>query len=392
MANDINLNLICFIINLAIAVLCGGLMSILPVLTRKSFLFGVKIPLEEQNCPEAKNLKKRYVAVCLIGSMVICVLMALQFIIIPDMTLILMLYFPFLFVAVQMAAFIPNWKKAGKLKAEKNWQVTESVFAETRSSHSRGNLSDLPWAWYIAGILLIVISVIVTLVKYPALPDMIPTHFDANMEPDAWSEKNIFTVMIMPLLNLGTMLFMWLVGVMFVRAKLQIDPQNPALSFTQHRIYRRRMGHSIGFLTLGMIAGMTLIGFLSIFPDLKIIPFWLVMTFMLLPCVPLIAVSVQSGQGGCRIKPKEITETAAGVHLNPAISGTASDRGDDKYWAVGMFYHNPDDPAYLVEDRFGNNLGFNYSRLPVKIGVAILALSVIALYVWSTVIMYGIKL
>jgi hypothetical protein len=42
---------------------------------------------------------------------------------------------------------------------------------------------------------------------------------------------------------------------------------------------------------------------------------------------------------------------------------------DDKYWALGLFYHNPDDPACFVGNRFGGNIGFNYSRLPVKIGV-----------------------
>ena len=390
MTNDINLNLICFIINLSVAVLCGGLMSILPVLTRKSFLFGVKIPLEEQNCPEAKSLKKRYVTVCLSGTFIIIAFMILQFIIIPDMSLILTMYFPLLFVAVQMSAFIPNWKKAVKIKSEKKWQVSDSVFAETKSSHSRGNLSDLPWLWYILSIILIIISIIVMLAKYPTLPDVIPTHFDINMQPDAWSDKNLFIFMVMPIINLVTMLIMWVVGVMFVKARLQIDPQNPALSFTQHRIYRRRMGHSIGFMTLGIVLGMTLIGLESIFPEIRIIPFWVVMSLLLFPCVPLVAVSIHSGQGGCRIKPKIITETESGVHLNPAISGNSYGRGDDKYWAVGMFYHNPEDPAYLVEDRFGNNLGFNYSRLPVKIGVIISALAVIALYIWSTVLIYGL--
>ena len=390
MVNDVNLNLICFVINLAVAVLCGGIMSILPVLTRKSFLFGVRIPLEEQNCPEAKILKKRYVAVCLAGSVIISALIVLQFIIIPDMSLILTMYFPLLFVAVQMAAFIPNWKKAVKLKEEKNWRVTASVFAETKSSHSRGNLSDLPWIWYILSVILIIISAVIILAKYPALPDVIPTHFDANMKPDAWADKNLLVLMTMPLINLGTMAFMWLVGVMFVKAKLQIDPQNPALSFTQHRIYRRRMGHSIGFMTLGMVIPMTYIGFMSVFPELSIIPFWLITALLLVPCIPLIAVVIHSGQGGCRIKPKAITETAAGVHIDPAISENSYGRGDDRYWAVGLFYHNPEDPAYLVEDRFGNNLGFNYSRLPVKIGAVMTALAVIAIYAWSTVMMYGL--
>jgi len=376
------LNLFMFITNIAIAVLIGALLPILPVLTRKSFLFGVKIPLEQSGSPEAKKLKKNYIITCLTGTAVIFALIIAQFIIIPDLTLLSVLYFPLLFVAVQMAGFIPNWKKALKLKEEKEWTVTESVFAETKSSHSRGNLSDLPWFWYIASLIIIFITVVIALVKYPELPDKIPTHFDINMQPDAWSDKNLFNLMLMPLINFATLALMWFVGFIFVKAKLQIDPQNPELSFAQHRIYRRRMGHSCGILALGMVAGMGYIGLMSIFPDL-FMPFWLMLSIFLIPCIPVIVVPVISGQGGCKIKPKSIS---IDKNPNPSIINKTTGRGDDKYWLLGMFYCNPDDPAVMVEDRFGSNIGFNYSRLPEKIVAALGLLALVAMYVGFTVL------
>ena len=378
------LNLFCFITNLSVAVLIGALLPILPILTRKSFLFGVKIPLEECNCPEAKNLKKRYITVCLTGTLIIFALIIAQFIAIPDMTLLATMYFPLLFAAVQMAAFIPNWKQAIRLKEAKGWKVSESSFAETKSSHSRGNLSDLPWVWYIVGLILIIISAAVALAKYPGIPNSMPTHFDSNMQPDGWASKNIWNVLILPVFNLGMLLFMWLIGVIFVRAKLQIDPQNPELSFTQHKIYRKRMGHSLGLLTLGIVILFVFIGFMLIFPGFSV-PFWLMMVLSCGPAVLLTIVLVVSGQGGCKIKPKIIPYKSAVEHNNPVVK--FSGRGDDKYWAIGMFYHNPEDPAIFVEDRFGNNVGFNYSRLPVKIGMAIIALVTIAAYVWITIIL-----
>ena len=397
MMNELNglneLNLFLFITNLAVAVLAGALMLIIPVLTRKSYLFGVKIPLEESGCSEAKSLKKNYITVCLIGTAIIFALIIAQFAVNPDITLLFTLYFPFLFVAVQMAAFIPNWKRALKLKKERGWVVSESAFAETKSSHSRGNLSDLPWAWYIAGLVLIFASVIIALVQYPNLPDLIPTHFDINMQPDAWSDKSLLTIMALPIVNLATLVLMWFVGFMIVRAKYQIDPQNPELSFAQHRIYRRRMGHSTGFLALGMVVLFMAAGLMQVFPDF-IVPFWLIIFFSFVPAVPLLVIAIHSGQGGCRIKPKNITEKSekaeksAVNQRNPLDSADISGRGDDKYWLLGMFYCNPEDPAYIIEDRFGNNLGFNYSRLPVKIGIIILLLSLIALYVWITVLLY----
>jgi uncharacterized membrane protein len=378
------LNLFCFIINLCVAVLAGALMPIIPILTRKSFLFGVKIPLEHHNCPEARSMKKSYISICLAGSAVILALITVQFIAVPDMTLLCTMYFPFLFAAVQMAAFIPNWKRAVKLKKEQGWQVSKSVFAETKSSHSRGTMSELPWIWYIAGIILIIISVIAGLIQYPGLPDQIPTHFDFNMEPDAWMDKSLWGIFMLPLINTGMLAMMWCVGFMFVKAKLQIDPQNPGLSFTQHIIYRRRIGHTIGFLALSMAVLFMLIGFMTIFPDFTV-PFWLIMTFSFAPIAPMIAVLVKSGQGGCRIKPKAIIETAGGSRGDTSIFDNSYHRGDDRHWIIGLFYYNPDDPARVVEDRFGNNLGFNYARLSVKIGVTVLALALIASYVWITI-------
>jgi len=378
------LNLFCFILNLSVAVLAGALISIIPVLTRKSYLFGVKIPLEHSGCPEAKSMKKNYVSVCVIGSAAIAALMAVQFTAAPDMTLLCAMYFPFLFAAVQMAAFIPNWKKAGKLKKEKQWTVTESVFAETKSSHSRGNMSELPWIWYIAGLVLIIVSLIAALIQYPSLPDKIPTHFAANMQPDSWVDKSLGGMILMPVINLGMLALLWFCGFMFVRAKLQIDPQNPGLSFTQHTIYRRRMGHSIGFLAFCLVVMFVLLGFMTVFPEFTV-PFWAIMVLSLAPAVPVVAVSIKSGQGGCRIKPKTIMEKD-GI----AVSGGAQGRGDDKFWIIGMFYYNPNDPAHIVEDRFGNNLGFNYARLSVKIGAAILLSVLIATYIWVTVVIGNI--
>jgi len=374
-------NIIFFVSNLAIAVLNGVLMPLFPILTRKSFLFGVKIPAEQQGCSEAKAMKKNYNTICLSGTVVLIMLIIIQYIFIPDFTLTALMYFPFLCIVVLMAAYIPNWKKAVKLKEEREWKVSATVFADTKSSHSRGNLSELPWGWYIFSIVLIIASLIIAFIQYPGLPDKIPTHFDANMQPNVWSDKSLSAVLMMPLINISTFLILWFTGFMFVRARYQIDQQNPELSFTQHRIYRRRLGHSIGFLTAGLTIMMAFNGLMTIFPNLYV-PFWSILALLFISTVPLLIVATISGQGGCRIKPKGIAIGSAYAQNGLDVSNVLPGRGDDKYWALGMFYHNPDDPAYLVESRFGNKLGFNYSRLPVKIGVIILVIGLILFYAW----------
>ena len=53
------LNLFAFVMNISIIILCGALFTIIPALTRKTFLFGVKVPETAQSHPEAKAMKSR---------------------------------------------------------------------------------------------------------------------------------------------------------------------------------------------------------------------------------------------------------------------------------------------------------------------------------------------
>jgi uncharacterized membrane protein len=157
------LNAFCFVVNLAVTTLMGILLPFIPTLTRKSFLFGVKIPPSENDGAEAKAMKKRYIAVCLVGTALILAMNIIQFLAVPDLTVVAAMYFPLLLAAVQFAAFVPQHKAALRLKRERGWQVSDSVFAETKSSFTRGNLSNMPWAWYIVGLLIILVTAAVLL-------------------------------------------------------------------------------------------------------------------------------------------------------------------------------------------------------------------------------------
>jgi uncharacterized membrane protein len=109
------------------------------------------------------------------------------------------------------------------------------------------------------------------------------------------------------------------------------------------------------------------------------IPLWLVLAIALVPTVVLCVISVRAGQGGALLK-VNVTETSVAADDDIAGNNAVS---DDKYWAWGLFYHNPGDPAHFVGNRFGGNIGFNYARLPVKIGVTIGLAALAACYAWT---------
>ncbi|HUI40831.1 MAG TPA: DUF5808 domain-containing protein [Terriglobia bacterium] len=70
--------------------------------------------------------------------------------------------------------------------------------------------------------------------------------------------------------------------------------------------------------------------------------------------VVVFLVLIRQGQGGARR-----VEASALAGKDPRPVG---DRTLDRYWKVGMFYVNPDDPALFVEKRFGIGYTVNFGR------------------------------
>jgi uncharacterized membrane protein len=375
------LDVVLFITNICVVILCGALLPIIPLLTRKSFLFGVKVPPEVQATDEAKALKRNYITITIIGGLIVLAASIWQYIVAPHYTIFSLLFFPFVLIAVQFFAFVPNHGKALGLKTALGWNVAEISFADTKTSFTRGNLSAMPHFWYVVSLIIVFASFVVILARYPSLPDPIPTHWGFDMEPDAWMPKTAGTALLMPLLDLGAVALMWLVGAIIEKAKLQIDYKEPAKSFAQHKKYRLLMGHSIGILTIALSVLFFILGLQTAFAGFTV-PLWLALAIVIAPSIAVCAIAVRAGQGGTLLKVNAAEITAA---ANGSIVGNSA-MSDDKYWAWGLFYHNPDDPACFVGNRFGGNIGVNYSHLPVKIGVTLGITAFVSLYAWMVVL------
>jgi len=382
-----NFNLYLFLMNLGIVVFIAALMGITPMLNRKSLLFGVRVPESAAALPESRKLKRNYVSITVLGCLVVLGLSLLQYILAPHHTLLGVMYFPLLMAAVDFMAFIPQWKKAKTLKEQHGWQVPLTGLADTRSAMERQRLSTLPWIWYIASAALVLAGVAATFALYSRIPEQIPLHWGADMEPTRWGDRNIINLMLMPLIALGTIALMAGTNMAFYKQKLQVSTEKPALSFAQHRMYRRMMSHGLGFMTLNMTGLFLAIQAVTI--DVFDLSQNLIVIATVIACTvgiaPLIYVQVKAGQSGNKLKPDLSSEHAQGEQ--PGASKSAHPgRGDDRYWKLGMFYCNPDDPAMLVESRFGGNSGFNYSRLPGKIFLVAIALLLVGTYAWMTYI------
>ncbi|NLO36962.1 MAG: DUF1648 domain-containing protein [Clostridiaceae bacterium] len=379
-----------FAINLLLALTMGAMLTVLPLITRKSLLFGVRIPESALDHPRVRQLKTRYLAVLLALSVLTLAAALVVHLTRPAYNLIASLYLPLPLLIGQFLTTVALWRQARRLKAQENWQVAHLGTAETRSSRARTAFGGLPWAWYLGSLALLVLAVLVSLAVYPSMPQTIVTHWNAAMEPDAWAEKSLIHVLIMPIIALVMIVIMLLSNLAIYRTKLQVSLENPALSYAQHRVYRLWMSHMLGFIT----AIMTIM-FLAFQP--MVLNLWvpssgvmilIILVTSTLMIVPAIVVSVKAGQGGTRLKPA-ITQAdvAAAGFADSSRPAMRSGRGDDRFWKLGMFYVNPEDPALFVEDRLGNNGGLNYARPLAWVMVVVLLGLIIATYALSTALL-----
>ena len=369
-------NTLLLIINISIYILTGGTIMLLPRITRKNLLYGVKVPGHVASTVQVEALHRRFVIVIASGTILVIAASILLFLLAPQHTLLATLYTPILFIPLYFCAFYPNWRQAVVLKEANNWQVSGTVFAEISKP---ANTNNMPIAWYAASIITVAASFIVS-VSYV-------THMPYSSPADSFRTGMLYTssseVLVVSIINACVVLLIFLVAIIVNRVKLQVDPNQPALSFSQHKVYRKRMGHALGFLTLCTAIGFAIINILHIFRlstfFIEASLFVISMLLFTAPVVVLIIVVIVTGQGGCKVKIHQIAGCDVKIEAPIALN-----RGDDKYWIMGLFYYNPSDPAHMVESRFGVNITPNYARVAVKIIMALVIITLVATYIWST--------
>lgn len=393
MENLSGMYLFMFALSETICLVTGILLSILPHITRKSLLFGVRIPDAAKADPDVIKIKRIYTVIMISATVVVLAIGAWLYYVRPDSMFLLSLYQPMGLLTAQIAVFIPLWKKSIKMKSLKGWEVHNLGTSQTVSSDIRGRLKEMPRLWYVISTALCVLTVLAGLAVYPSVPDIIVTHWNGNMEAAAWAAKSLMDVFIMPLISFAMILFMLGSNIIIYYTKLQVSLDNPVLSYAQHRMYRRLMSHMLGFITLVMTLMFVLITpmVLNLYIPSNAVMFSGIFVFTLMMVVPAILIQVKAGQAGSKLKPVLTSKEEKDMETFSTLSFRRSvDRGDDSFWKFGLFYFNREDPSLFVEDRFGSNGGINLARTSGKIIVGLIILLVISTYGFSTVLFIAI--
>jgi uncharacterized membrane protein len=328
---------------LPVIALLTFIQAITPFVTRKSECFGVSIPQAESGASPIRLLRRRYAAwVTLAGAAAGGAMLLLH-----EQAIVWFTPLIFGLLGVDFAIYYGFHRRMKALKAAAGWEERKTGAIVVDTTPDRGDYPSPLWLWTYPAMIALTTAFIAS--RYASLPDRIPMHFDLYGNVDRYADKTLLTAYFPVLAQLFMAIIFAFCFFIIIYARRQLDPENPEQSRRQLAVFRRSWGRfilvcgalclalfaAIAPLTLGLISGSSFL--------------WGTLGFTAVICGWAVYLTVRVGQGGSRV---------AGVSSSKLISA----RDDDRYWKLGVFYYNPDDPSLFVEKRFGIGWTSHFAR------------------------------
>lgn len=328
------------------------IMMFIPYWTRKTESFGVSIPEAMYNDASIKAMRKQYaVIIGVVSSIFIAVFLMFSFFLTVDEQVLSTIFgaIIIIFLICSFLVYLHFYRKMKDLKQVENWfqGKTEQIVIDTQFRQQKLIYSNL---WFIFSFIIAFITIIFTLQFYQLIPDRIPMQYNLSGEITNWVDKSYRTVLMMPVMQVYMSLLFLFINTIIAKAKQQVSVENPDKSLIQNITFRRRWSLFTIISGTALVIMFSLIQF-SFFYEVEptilyILP--LVITFGII--IGAVILSITTGQGGSRLgKVKSVT-------------GQMIDRDEDRYWKLGQFYYNKEDPSLFLEKRFGVGWTNNWAR------------------------------
>lgn len=333
-----------------------AIQATIPYLLKKTIAFGVTIPQNKIDIPILATYKKFYLVV--IGGL--GTFLTIGFSIwaminhrTEEKMMIYGLALQFTVLLFSMALYFVLHAKLTHLKQKEKWGQD---LKEVRTVDIAIRAADemLPSFIYLVPCLIPIGLIIYTIIQYPLLPDLIPTHWGIDGKPDAFTNKTVFSAISLPLILLVLQGMMLAINEFTKKSGIKINAVNKKRSRAQQLLFRK---YTSWFLFITTLLSTILLSFLqlTIIHDhlgnatLRLtIPFGFLFILLLLT----ITYAVKVGQSGARLKINVTDEEMEGI----------TNYDDDTFWKAGLFYVNKDDPSVFVEKRFGIGWTLNYGN------------------------------
>jgi len=213
-------------------------------------------------------------------------------------------------------------------------------------------------------------------VSYSSLPERIPTHFGLSGAPDGWSAKSLGSVLLLPFLGVIQGFVLGLLCLLVSQAKRAVRLNDGGASLRAQHAFRRAMTRFLCGIT--WLVSLTLL-IASVFAirtaqgrsaGLPMAVLGLAGLLLVVALGGIVVLAVRYGQGGARLE---------GAATAPLTDGLA----DNRYWVLGMFYVNRNDPSIMVENRFGLGYTLNFGNWKAVVGLVGLLVFVLGLTLFA---------
>ena len=327
-------------------VLEGVILAATPLIMPPTECFTVTVPPSAKSDPRVRPLFRTHtaiVAACtLIGIVCVALLLPTDDDMLAALGMIMATVLPSLASFVYM---LHARKVVQAIKCEEGWKASPS--------HTAAIISDetipqpIPLARELLHLVVVLALVAFALLAYDRLPNQIPMHAGFDGTVTDYADKSLRVVMfpafVAAFMGVAFAFSHWSI----IHSKRPVDPEAPATSALAYGQFAR--AHSIvmlvGGLLLSCVIGVAF--FLSSLGSISLGTAGLVVTIAaLIFVIPEIWVSLHYGQAGGRL--------ASELRSSDGIA-----RDDDRYWVLGIFYFNRDDPSIFVPKRFGSGWTLN---------------------------------
>lgn len=331
--------------------LMGALMALTPYLMPKRECFAATVPDDAVSDPYLRRLKCTYLLAMLALTAIATVACVAALTLDPEHAFVATLIVAALALCAGGYGLMLYFRaKVQRYKKAQGW------VAEGRQS--AGFVGDEPFpkplslTWDLLYVPVILITLAMGVAGYPAMPDKVPLHIDLAGSVTEWADKSsgivAFPVLFVVFIALCFVVAHWVI----LRSKKGSDPAMPAASAWAYGMFARAqsvllVGMGVLVSLLGPVIQLTFLGALSM--PAALVPIGIVVAVVL---VASVVVNLVYGQNGSRLL----------ARVGADGRGAVMPRDNDRYWKLGVFYANPDDPALFLPERFGIGWTINWGR------------------------------
>lgn len=348
-------------IMIGIFLILGFVNGLTPYYSRRGTPFGITVPSSHQQDSFIQMRKKRF----FIQNVLLSILLSIPIVFLSnfeDQTAqdmwsgVYVIGAMLVFLVLTFILYLKN-RKAIQL-----WKKEEQIIVETKkerivvdTNYHRDLNAVSTRTIVIVQLVIVLISVAVIGFFYDRIPNQFPIHWNSQNIPDRSVEKSPLSVMMMPAMQLLMIPVLAFSHYAFIKSKQKLLTNYPQITSYQSKKFRRAW--SINFLVTSIATQLLLTStnFFSLFfaEDMAFGWMGLLIGIFIFGIVGYSSfLTWKYGQGGEKLVFSEIDE--------PVEEVTEVD--EEKYWKLGVFYYNPDDPSIFVEKRFGIGSTINLAR------------------------------